>query len=431
MGQSLSYAADLEGSGVVRHGLMLEVVTAESEVVLLEREWDALFDDCRQTATIFQSFAWARQCALRVGATAKLCVLTARRAGRLVAIAPLELDRHFGLPVLRWAGGNLAIYGDVLAVASVDVGEWLTDAFQDLERRRVASCLFLENVRADALVAPFLRESGQDIGRQSAPLLDMTEAQDFARWQNGLSKNTRRGRKRRLRNLEATGAVSFHFESGGPGARARVSKLFELKRAWAKQRSVLSRTIEDENFETLVSELVSGASGIESRISTLLLDGKPIAIELGFVTGDRYLSYLGAYDPAYHAFSPGTLQLERTLEACFGEHLVAFDLLTPNDTYKTEWANTTVEVVSYGLALSSVGVLQREIARIDVVGLAKASMKRVPQPVRRALHSLTQRQADGASSGAQGYLKRLTPKTTSEWSIVALAIAASAIIAAD
>lgn len=404
--------------------LMLGVVTSVPQVLQLEREWDELYADCHETATVFQSHAWMRQCLLSFGEVNKPCVLTARsREGRLVAVAPLMIERSLGIPTLRWFGGSLAIYGDVLALPSVDVGAWLAHAFRELGARRLASCLHLENVRADALVAPFLREGGVVVGRQAAPILDFERTVSFADWQQGLPNGKRRSRKRRLRNLEASGAVSFEFSKGGPWARHRIGELFELKRAWAQSRSVLSRTIGDDAFQALVTELVTGRASEQCRISTLFVDEKPIAIELGFVTGGRYLSYLGAYDRAYQEFSPGTLQIERTLEACFAEGMVSFDLLPPDDAYKAEWANMSVPVVAYALPLSSLGVLQQEIVRLDLVGLAKAGIRHVPQPVRRALHAMAKRKP--------GRQKRAALSGRTEWSLLALALATGAIMAAD
>src|SRR5690606_525955 len=128
-----------------------------------------------------------------------------RDCGRLVAIAPLIIDRQFGLATLKWLGGSLAIYGDVLAETSVDVPAWLESAFADLARRGEAQSLLLDNVRAEARVACFLAGRGCEVGRKAAPWIDLAALGAFDAWRARQSRATRRSRSRRLKQLEAAG----------------------------------------------------------------------------------------------------------------------------------------------------------------------------------------------------------------------------------
>jgi CelD/BcsL family acetyltransferase involved in cellulose biosynthesis len=375
---------------------MLELDTIRDPEALrrLAPEWQALMARAGPPATIFQSYDWAAACMTELEPGRQLCVLTARDHGRLVAIAPLMRDRQIGFATLRWLGGSLAIYGDVLADDRVDVPAWLRRALDQLTAQGEAHSLLLDNVRADARVAPFLGDIGRKSGSKSAPWIDLETLGTFEVWRARQSRATRRSRARRLKRLEAAGAVSFRFERAGSidsqHAVPRLAELFAMKRDWAEGRHVISRTIHAPAFEAIVGALVTGKSCLDARLSVLLLDGKAISIELGFVVGRVYISYLGAYDPRFEAFSPGLLQLERTLEACFAEGLEAFDLQPPADAYKLSLACDAVPVSGYAAALTSLGRIHTTVAAVDPVGLAKSAIGLMPDSCRRLVYSAVQ-----------------------------------------
>lgn len=369
-------------------GIVCRAVMDIEGVEALAPEWDELAATCSEQGAVFQSSAWALACCSK-NDHVSLRILTARQDGRLAAVAPFEVHRGFGLPKLRWLGGPLAIYGDVLALPGVDVGSWLVQAFAALAATGDAHSVQLGNVREDARIMPFLAGAARKLDTDAAPLIDLRSAGSFAGWRQNLSRGTRRSRSRRQRDLEAAGRVAFTFEPARLVPPARLGRLFALKRAWAQAHAVLSRTIGDETFKRFVTLLVTNAGAPDARLSTLYLDGEPIAMELGFVCGRRYLSYLGAYDPAFAELSPGAYQLERTIEACFDEGLETFDFLPPGDAYKRTYATGATEVANWHLPLTLRGRLEAGLVRTDPSRLAKAAIAQIPVACRRPLHALT------------------------------------------
>src|SRR4028118_2257028 len=77
-------------------------------------EWDALV---RSTArpSPFLLNDWVAAWWRHLGTGGTLSVVTAHRAGRLVAAAPLYVRRNRGLRVCRLLGGHESALGDVLA----------------------------------------------------------------------------------------------------------------------------------------------------------------------------------------------------------------------------------------------------------------------------------------------------------------------------
>lgn len=365
--------------------LRLETVTELSDVQALAGPWNALFDRCSDRASVFQSHQWVFAVLEAEQLSLEPRILLAWDGDELVGVAPFVVAQRFGARTLRWVGGTRAVYGDVLTAPGYDAKVWLRRAFADLTSKNEVHTALFENVREDAVVYPFLQDVARDYGEVSAPYLDLSSHQDFTSWKKSLSKSTRKGRNRRLRDLEGVGQVGFEFATGSSAHRDRVRELFSMKKTWAENNSVISRTIGDENFEALVERLVCAANGEPCRVSTLFLDDRPIAIEIGFVVGPRYMSYLGAYDPEFSDFSPGALQLERTVEACFQEGLETFDLLPPGDDYKRSWSTASVRVANFTLPLTHVGLIQEGLVCADIRGRIKSTLNAVPEQHRQVL----------------------------------------------
>jgi CelD/BcsL family acetyltransferase involved in cellulose biosynthesis len=90
-----------------------QVVRDETALTSLAREWDELYDRC-STATAFLSSAWLFSWWLSYGRPGRLVIVLVRRAGQLVAAAPLMRDRRFGIPVLAPLGVGVSDFTDVL-----------------------------------------------------------------------------------------------------------------------------------------------------------------------------------------------------------------------------------------------------------------------------------------------------------------------------
>ena len=87
-----------------------QVVRDKMALTSLACEWDDLYDRC-STATAFLSSAWLFSWWLSDGRPGRLVIVLVRRAGRLVAAAPLMRHRRFGIPVLTSWPGRVGLHG--------------------------------------------------------------------------------------------------------------------------------------------------------------------------------------------------------------------------------------------------------------------------------------------------------------------------------
>jgi CelD/BcsL family acetyltransferase involved in cellulose biosynthesis len=90
-----------------------QVVRDETALTSLAGEWDDLCDRC-STATAFLSSSWLFSWWLSYGRRGRLAIVLVRRAGELVAAAPLMRGRRFGIPVLTPLGVGVSDFTDVL-----------------------------------------------------------------------------------------------------------------------------------------------------------------------------------------------------------------------------------------------------------------------------------------------------------------------------
>lgn len=360
------------------------VLCDHASIEAIAAEWNALARRNCGPVSPFQRPEWALACAqamqdgLMAGAPA---IVTARRRGELVFVAPLAIRRLTGIVQAEWLGGRLAIYGDALVCPTEDASALVRGSLAFLRKR--SGWISLEGLRPGSLFARDPELSSAKDGPVTAPVLDIGRHGGFAEWQNSKSKSTRKTWNRKERKLAEAGKVTFEFRRG-PVAVEDLRRLFAMKRQWAAEQGVLSRSLGSPAFEQLVENLVCGEGCAGARLSVLKLDGQPVAMELGFVEKETYLSYLGAYETRFAPLSPGTLQMRRTIEACFGEGVALVDFMPPDDEYKRQWCNDTMPVTALRMALRP-SFLGSAAARLHAADLPRLAARALPAALRPAI----------------------------------------------
>ena len=102
-----------------------DTVTTVSDFCALADEWALLMQNCASRVSIFQTYTWLRHWVDTYVSTQSsnhhLAMVTGRAAnGRLVLVAPLQLERHGLVTQLCWMGCPVAQYGDVLVSSEYD-----------------------------------------------------------------------------------------------------------------------------------------------------------------------------------------------------------------------------------------------------------------------------------------------------------------------
>jgi CelD/BcsL family acetyltransferase involved in cellulose biosynthesis len=287
-------------------------------------------------------------------------VVMVRENGRPVSLLPLRRERLLGartaVPLLQ----PLAQYADVVgkaldAACFAPMCAQLTKSGFDL--------ILLRKVRADSGLHPLL--DGHALSQRAterALYIDLRSYESFATFDASFSSTTRRNRRQRRKRLESeAGPLSFDVLRGN-NAVAAFDTAIAWKRRWLADRGISSPVFDRGPWETLLRGAVSSGAAIVSRLSA---GSTPVAMEVGFAEGATYISYLGAFDARFGAYSPGQEQMLRTVAWCFEQGLERYDLLAPADDYKRQWVrkDTGVALDDYAIALTQVGRGVAEVRR--------------------------------------------------------------------
>lgn len=385
------YATPESKRGFAAANLELGLVTDRPGFDALEGEWNALFDRTAKPIHVFQSFNfcwhWANHyLQQKIGKTgARLSIVTGRRNGQLIMVWPLVSERAHGITQTFWMGEPACQYGDALVDTVDDAADVLTAGFKFLRHEIASDVLRLRRVRGDANVAHLLQESGAQIAdRQIAPYMDLSNAKDFAAFEERFTSKSRRNRRRLARRLEEKGPLEFLRLHGGQEAGELAARAIAIKSKWLKDRGLLSNALNDPRTPHLFSDLAAGAEKpVPCVVSILKTNGETAAYEISFTCKGRLVVHVMAFALEYEKAGVGVLLLEQNLKKGYDEGLATYDMMAPGDPYKLDWCDQSEPVTDWTVPLSAKGHLYARVYLGFLRGRLKSALKSIPQPLRR------------------------------------------------
>jgi CelD/BcsL family acetyltransferase involved in cellulose biosynthesis len=327
-----------------------ELLVTAKAVAALADEWRALEGRAQGGWSFYQRADWCLTWLERLGQGARPHVVTARQDGELVAVWPLMVAGGLGLRRLAPIGGPLAQYADALMDAGHE-GDALAGALVEraLEKPGCDVAAFASVPRTSPLARALMRRLGPSTA-VSAPSfqLDLSTFETPDSYFASLSKLQKRNRNRRRNHLARLGELSFEVVWGGADDFAPlVAQAVAFKRAWLAESRRLSVGLSARGVEDFLGALGGDAAAREgAMVSVLRLDGRPIAIELGFLAHGHYHAYLGAFEPELAAHSPGKVQMDMTVGWLIEAGARCYDLLANEADYKQAWSNREQALVS-------------------------------------------------------------------------------------
>lgn len=324
----------------------------------LEQAWNDLFARSGRPDQIFQSFDWlwhwSRHCRTP---KQRPVIVTGWEGGRLVMVWPLVAERQLGLVTLRWMGEPASQYGDVLVEEGPHRDDLLREGWRWVRRER-ADLAALRKVRATSPVRRILAEAGLCSARTDAPFLPFGDARSFAEVQNRFSAKARSSRRRLVRRLEETGAVTYVALDASQEARALVASGFAMKRTSLAEQGQSAPAFETPAMEAMFADAVSGTERpVGTLVNAVLRDGVPVAIGISFTCKGWGFGHILAFDGRCAKQGAGVILAERIFEAAHARGLVGFDMLGPADDFKRSWSPEAVAVEDWAVPLSLAGSL--------------------------------------------------------------------------
>ncbi len=345
-------------------------------------EWTALQQRAGGDSSAFHSFgfvaAWAKIWLHDADGTPSRCrrlaILTARQNGRLVMVWPLVVERQLGLKIVSWLGQPVAQYGDVLLDDVSDPDGLIEEGWLEIERRLSPDVVRLRKVREDAVITPFLVRLGlSPVCRREAPATRLRAGRDDGQsFEHDLSTKARKNRRRLMRRLEEAGEVRFLQLQGDAKACEVALHGLAQKRRWLRQKGLYSTAFRGPRLDRFVADVIgSQPAAAGARVYALMVDGRPAAVALGFVSAGRLALHTISYAGAFEKAGAGVLNLEAVLRAAEEEGLTAVDFLAPNADYKMAWADIVVPVCDYVASITLRGRIATTLYDIGLQPCAK------------------------------------------------------------
>lgn len=316
--------------------ITIDELHSPEELQHLRPEWDRLLAAAPR-ATPFSSPEWLLPWLSHFGHDG-LWVLAARRAGRLVGLAPLRIEETPAGRVACFAGRGVTDYSGFL-VASGAPGEGVAEAL--LERlaardSRWDLCDLDQIPPTDPLFGARLpRGLNEEVSAQEVcPFVPLPgSAEELSR---ALPHQLGARLQRSLRRLHREGRVAF--ERADRGSLDELLDRFFRLHADQWQARDLPGVLADATLQDFHRVVAAGmlARG-RLRMYALRFEGRIESVLYGFVHGRRFYSYLSGFSPRLHHLSPGSLMIWHALTASLEEGLEAFDFLRGAEPYKYRW----------------------------------------------------------------------------------------------
>jgi len=313
----------------------------------LEADWETL-SGAAVTDLPFLRSDWFRIWWSHFGEGRKLCLLTARREGRLVLAVPLMEERESSVsgPLLTLHSvTNAHSFRYQLLVARGE--EASVDALWDHLRRRPRPWHVLEFERfptgyaADQELIRVARASGSPVGvweGGTSPYLAIEG--DWDRYFASLKPKFRSNLRNRVKRLEKLGPLGYECVASVEECEAALRDAFAIEESGWKgsERSAIASNERLARFYTDWGRHAARRGWL--RLWFLLLDGKRVAFEYDLeYKGVLYCLKIG-YRPELHPFSAGQVLKATVLERAFREGLREYDFLGVMDEAKADWTST-------------------------------------------------------------------------------------------
>ena len=363
--------------------VQLDTVNTLSDFSALADEWALLSQNSTSRVSVFQSFTWLRHWVdsyvSSPGSNHQLAIVTGRAAdGRLVLVAPFQLERNGLVAHLCWIGCPVAQYGDVLVSSEYDNAKNIREALSVAIQTFKPDVVGLSKVRDDNRLAKALANGwALELCRDTAHELAFGASDRFSEYEKRYSSKSRKNRRRLLRRLQENHKVEFHQHAPGDQAARIAQAGLELKRAWLKSRGLLSAALNQEVVGDLLISLARDPSS-GCAVFSVTCDDRIVGVQLGFQHQGKLELYLIVYDLEFEKSGVGSLHLEDTFREACDRGVAVVDLLAPDAVYKREWADVSMGVRDYARPCSLVGRMYMAIYMIGVRKLLKRAQSMLP-----------------------------------------------------
>jgi len=328
--------------------MTLEEIKDPAGFEKLRNEWNELLE-VSDSNCIFLTWEWLHTWWKHLQGGRRLFILTLRRGGQLIAIAPFamrprEFTRFVPFRALEFLGtGSVGSdYLDLIIQRGMEgealraLAEYLAPGKRVLELAQFKR----DHGGAAPALAGLLRErdwSSRETRFDVCPFINLSE-HSWPSYLATLGWEHRHNFKRRVRQLTKRFAVSFEVAHSEDLRREALEALLALHlRRWSgRGGSNAFHTPGLHAFHDELTQLALQRGWL--RLFLLRLDGQPAGSLYGFMYNRRFYFYQQGFDPSYERHSVGLVMTGLTIEAAIKEGAEEYDFLRGDEEFKFRWA---------------------------------------------------------------------------------------------
>ena len=347
-------------------------------------EWDQLADRVR--ATPFVRPGWM-QAWLDAFGGERLRTYTVWREDQLVGLIPM-LARGSGLFSLA----NLETPSFAPLAEDAESSCRLIEALLAEQPRRMDFGYLATEVPASVHLVNVLRQRSYRHLRQRAlrsPYTNVDIAWDV--FQKRLSRNRRKGLRRRQRHLADTGVLRFAVHDGREHLDDLLAEGFAVEASgWkGRQGTAIARNANLHRFYVAVARWAADRGWL--RLYFLRLDDRAIAFELALHHNGVLYDLKGGYDEQYSQWSPSLLLLAEMVQAACTDDTRVIEWLGDDEPFKLEWSDGIRERVSSTWLVPSIRGLVDYLRLTLWWELRRQSKARLPRSLIKDIRTATGR----------------------------------------
>jgi len=314
----------------------VEVTRTTFEDPALRAWWTCAYEENRlKRNTFFQSWQWNRLWStyfVEPDPRREPVLLMMKKEGSIVAAAPLFLQMRRAGPLTAWRyllflGDRLAQYTDLVTTDTDTTAVWGA-LLAWIETTYPGSWLLLHDVLPESTVAGTGLHARHDRGELYLRVSLANEDADslIERADAHMRREVRRAR----RMFDREEALTWSAVRS-PDAQL-VDALIRLNR----ERFGTASWFEQESHRAFFHDAVA-AAGHEAVFTVLRHDGEIVHVMASWIHAGSMLYVLSGMDEQYKRYSPGTMNLDRSICFALEQGCTFFDFLRGDERYKREF----------------------------------------------------------------------------------------------
>jgi CelD/BcsL family acetyltransferase involved in cellulose biosynthesis len=334
----------------VDNAIAFEMVRGLAGLESLEAVWRELAGRMGRGRAFYHDYEWFHsRMACGIDGKAEPIFVTARLPdGVPVAIFPLQPARikKGGLTLrslqVYWPD-DMDVNDCIIDVSRVDVD--LIRLLLDFLRQQAGipfHLLELQNVPESGAISSLMKSSACPLTLSVCVHCSkyVTLGETYEETTGSISGKFKRNLRRKAKKLEKFGHIGYNAHHGIEGTMKAFETFLEVEaNSWKGSSGTGTALILDESKTRFYRELVSRfAHSGRLCIDIMTVSGKPVAAQLGVISGDTLHLLKIAYDQAWGDTGPGGLLLKHTLDRFSGHPEIRNISFVTGARWNDDWA---------------------------------------------------------------------------------------------